>query len=202
MLSKIVMLIVYIYQLTKCRGEGTEEKSTSNQYLVWPLFFFKTASILLSTIADSFWRNSAGRLAQTSRRTNHISSVDSGSLWCFSSLHVIPDRFDDVEIRALWGPYHHFQDSLFFFTLMIVLNDFRCMFGVVVMLQIKFWANQMLPRWYCMMDKYLPVLLRSPQCWEVQADTYPSCNSIREASDWPQNYSAAWQQTQTYSESH
>lgn len=28
-----------------------------------------------------------------------------------------------------------------------------------------------------------------PQCWEIQADTYPSCSTIREASDWPQIYS-------------
>jgi hypothetical protein len=34
MLSKIDMLIVYIYQLTKCKVSEPEEKSTSNQYLV------------------------------------------------------------------------------------------------------------------------------------------------------------------------
>ncbi|KAJ4927753.1 hypothetical protein JOQ06_015555 [Pogonophryne albipinna] len=34
----------------------------------------------------------------------------------------VPDRLDD-EIRALWRPYHHFQDFLFFFMLKIVLND-------------------------------------------------------------------------------
>ncbi|XP_075057059.1 rho guanine nucleotide exchange factor 33 [Mixophyes fleayi] len=39
------------------------------------------------------------------------------------SLYVIPDRLDDVEITALWDTYHHFQDSLFFFTIKIVLND-------------------------------------------------------------------------------
>ena len=48
---------------------------------------------------------------------------------------------------------------LFFFTLKIVLNDFGCIFGVVVLLQNKFGANHTPPWWYCMMDKYLPVFL-------------------------------------------
>ena len=82
MLSKMEVLIVYFHELTKC-SEWTEEKSKSNQYLVWPPFAFKTASILLGTLAQSFWRKSAGRLFQTSWRTNHRSSVDVGFLKSF-----------------------------------------------------------------------------------------------------------------------
>jgi hypothetical protein len=53
------------------------------------------------------------------------------------SLHVIPDRLDGVEIRALWGPFHLFQEGLLVLLYAeIVLND--CMFGVVVMLQNTF----------------------------------------------------------------
>lgn len=55
------------------------------------------------------------------------------------------DRPDDVEIRALWGPYHHFQDSLFVFTLEIVPNDIGSMFGLVVLLQNKSGASQTPP---------------------------------------------------------
>jgi len=39
------------------------------------------------------------------------------------SLHVIPDWFHDVEIRALWGPDHLLHDFLFFLSLEIVLYD-------------------------------------------------------------------------------
>ena len=35
--------------------------------------------------------------------------------------HAMPDKLDDVEIRSLWGPYHHFQDFLLFFILKIIL---------------------------------------------------------------------------------
>lgn len=48
----------------------------------------------------------------------------------------------NVEIRAVLGPYSHFQDSLFFFMLQIVLDDFGCMFGPAVLLQKTFGANQ------------------------------------------------------------
>lgn len=46
-------------------------------------------------------------------------STDSTSqlLKSFCLFMIIPDRLDDVEIRALWGPYLHFRDSTFFFTL-------------------------------------------------------------------------------------
>lgn len=42
----------------------------------------KTASIVLGTLAESFWENSADGLLQTSWRTNHR-SVDVG--WTYSS---------------------------------------------------------------------------------------------------------------------
>ena len=67
-----------------------------------------------------------------------------GSLRCFS-LHVILDTLD-VEIRALWGAIPSLPGLLFFFTLKIVLNEYRCMFGVVVTLQNTFGTNQMNPR--------------------------------------------------------
>ncbi|XP_068089329.1 myotubularin-related protein 9 [Hyperolius riggenbachi] len=56
---------------------------------------------------------------------------------------TIPDTLDDVEIRALWGPHHHLQN--FFFMLKIVLNDFECMFAVVVLLQNTFGPNHTSP---------------------------------------------------------
>ncbi|XP_075044669.1 mucin-5B-like [Mixophyes fleayi] len=68
------------------------------------------------------------------------------------SHHVISDRLNDVEMKALWGPYHHFQDSLIFFMMKIVLNDIGCIFGVVVLLQNKFGVNQMPPNLYCTYD--------------------------------------------------
>lgn len=63
----------------------------------------------------------------------------------------------------LWRPYHHFLDSLFFFMLKIVLKTFCCMFEVIVMLLNRFGANQMPPWWYCVMDKYLPVLFSTEE---------------------------------------
>ena len=114
------------------------------------IFAFKTASILLGTLAHSCWRNSAGRLFQTS-----WTQIFCGSRLpqILLSLHVIPDRLDDVEIRALWGPYHHFQDFLFSIRLKIVLSD------IVVLMHNTFGANHMPPWWFCMMDKYLPIFL-------------------------------------------
>lgn len=38
-------------------------------------------------------------------------------------------------------------------------------------------------------------------CWEVQADSYSSCSTIREASDCSQIHSAAWQWPQTHGQS-
>ncbi|KAG9331368.1 hypothetical protein JZ751_019337 [Albula glossodonta] len=52
----------------------------------------------------------------------------------------------DVEIRALLGPYHHFQDFLVFFTLKIVLNDIGCVFGVIKTLNKSIaGGNELLP---------------------------------------------------------
>lgn len=64
----------------------------------------KTASILQVHLATVL--KELGMLLQTSWRTNR-SSVDVRLPQMLLSLHV-----NDVAIRALWGPNHHFQDSL------------------------------------------------------------------------------------------
>lgn len=40
------------------------------------------------------------------------------------------------------------------------------------------------------------------RCWELRADSNPSCSTIGEASDRSQIYTAAWRGGQTYSQSH
>ena len=59
----------------------------------------------------------------------HRSSVDVGVSVASVSLRY--PRLNDDEIRALWGPDHLLQDSLFF--LKIVLYGSGCMFGVSLM---------------------------------------------------------------------
>lgn len=69
---------------------------------------------------------------------------------CLLSLHVLPDRFDDDELRDVWGPYHLLQDFLYFLPLMIVLCH-----SDTVMLQNEFGMDQMHLCLYCMMEMNL-----------------------------------------------
>lgn len=55
----------------------------------------------------------------------------------------------------MWAPHHLFQDALFFFSLKIVLYDFDCMIGLIVLLQNECGTSQM----SFMMNKYLLVFL-------------------------------------------
>ena len=95
-------LAILFNAFSKMQSAKTEEKS--NPYLMWQPFAFKTASVL--PLSSSFWRKSAGRLLQTSWRTNHRSSLHAGCLKSFCLFMF----------RALWGPYHYFQDSSFLFS--------------------------------------------------------------------------------------
>lgn len=56
------------------------------------------------------------------RRLSHIPSL----------ICVITVTLDHVEITALWEPFYHFQNFLFF--LKTFLNYFGCVFGVVLLL--------------------------------------------------------------------
>ena len=91
-------------------------------------------------------------------KRHQFSSVHAHSFSSLSlSLRVIPNWPGDVEIRALLGPYHLLQDSLFLLSLEIVFYDSSCMFGVIVMLQNESRAEQM-PLWrYCIMDTNLNI---------------------------------------------
>lgn len=131
MLSKMEALNIYFHTVNKWNAVN-EQKRNLNQIIIWwPPFALETAAILLCTLADSVWRNSAGRLLQTSWRTNHRYSEDVG-FHILLPLHVIPDTLGDAGMGARWGPCHHFKYFLFFFTLTIALSDIGRMFGVVV----------------------------------------------------------------------
>ena len=93
------------------------------------------------------------------RNSKVITVVQHGTM--MGALYVTPIRFrlNVIEIRALWGPNHHFKDSLIFFTLKIVLNDIGFMFGVIALLHNKFGSNHIPSWWYGMMDGYLPIFL-------------------------------------------
>lgn len=123
-LSKIKVLTIYF------QNAVNEQKRNLNHIHVWwdrPL----PSSRSTCTQFEGTWLVGCSK---------HLRELSTDLPHILLSLQVIPDTLHDVEIRILWGPYHHFSTSGF--TLKRVVNDFGSVFGLVVLLRNTFGANK------------------------------------------------------------
>lgn len=87
----------------------------NQSYSVYRPSAFKTASVLQGRLAHSVLRNVDCSKCIT------VLLLDMGCLiHFFFFFHAIPNRLNDFENSAVWGPYHLFQDCLFFCTIILI----------------------------------------------------------------------------------